>query len=104
MIKASSSQSHALYFKYCHYYANVQCGGYYQTQNERTSESAISEPISLTNNHNRNGCTVFLHHAGVLKFMAGDKVDRNTAQAEMDAYLQNPNDWACKLFSLFVWE
>lgn len=31
---------------------------------------------------------------GVLKFMAGDKVDRNTAQAEMDAYLQNPNDWA----------
>uniref|UniRef100_A0A7R9WMS3 PSI-F n=1 Tax=Craspedostauros australis TaxID=1486917 RepID=A0A7R9WMS3_9STRA len=30
----------------------------------------------------------------VLKFMAGDKVDRNTAQAEMDAYLRNPNDWA----------
>jgi len=30
----------------------------------------------------------------VLKFMAGDNVDRNTAQAEMDAYLRNPNDWA----------
>lgn len=28
--------------------------------------------------------------------MAGDNVDRNTAQAEMDAYLQNPNDWACE--------
>ena len=26
--------------------------------------------------------------------MAGDKVDRMTAQAEMDAYLANPNDWA----------
>ena len=38
----------------------------------------------------------FYHHVvGVLKFMAKDKVDRNTAQAEMDAYLQNPNDWAC---------
>jgi hypothetical protein len=24
----------------------------------------------------------------------GDKVDRMTAQAEMDAYLSNPNDWA----------
>ncbi|CAJ1951300.1 unnamed protein product [Cylindrotheca closterium] len=34
------------------------------------------------------------YEQGVLKFMAGDKVDRNTAQAEMDAYLQNPNDWA----------
>eukprot|EP00980_Cylindrotheca_fusiformis_P005046 scaffold1069_cov143-Cylindrotheca_fusiformis.AAC.4 len=34
------------------------------------------------------------YNQGVLKFMAGDKVDRNTAQAEMDAYLQNPNDWA----------
>lgn len=32
---------------------------------------------------------------GVLKFMAGDKIqDRNVAQAEMDAYLRNPNDWA----------
>lgn len=36
------------------------------------------------------------YEQGVLKFMAGDKVDRNTAQAEMDAYLQNPNDWACE--------
>lgn len=26
--------------------------------------------------------------------MAGDKVDRMRAQAEMDAYLSNPNDWA----------
>jgi hypothetical protein len=25
--------------------------------------------------------------------MAGDKVDRKTGQAEMDGYLQNPNDW-----------
>ena len=36
------------------------------------------------------------YEQGVLKFMAGDNVDRNTAQAEMDAYLQNPNDWACE--------
>jgi hypothetical protein len=34
------------------------------------------------------------YEQGVLKFMAGDKVDRMTAQAEMDAYLKNPNDWA----------
>lgn len=34
------------------------------------------------------------YEQGVLKFMAGDKVDRMTAQAEMDAYLANPNDWA----------
>jgi len=32
----------------------------------------------------------------VLKFMAGDNVDRMTAQAEMDAYLRNPTDWACE--------
>ena len=31
---------------------------------------------------------------GVMKMMAGDGLDRNTAQAEFDAYLQNPNDWA----------
>lgn len=30
----------------------------------------------------------------VLKFMAGDQADRMTAQAEMDSYLANPNDWA----------
>lgn len=30
----------------------------------------------------------------VLKFMAGDGCDRNEAQASMDAYLRNPNDWA----------
>lgn len=34
------------------------------------------------------------YEQGVLKFMAGDNADRNTAQAEMDAYLSNPNDWA----------
>ncbi len=34
------------------------------------------------------------YEQGVLKFMAGDKVDRMRAQAEMDAYLSNPNDWA----------
>mmetsp|Transcript_26767 Transcript_26767/g.34902 ORF Transcript_26767/g.34902 Transcript_26767/m.34902 type:complete len:152 (+) Transcript_26767:2-457(+) len=33
------------------------------------------------------------YEQGVLKFMAGDNVDRNTAQAEMDAYLRNPSDW-----------
>ena len=36
------------------------------------------------------------YEQAILKFMAGDKVDRITAQAEMDAYLRNPNDWACK--------
>jgi hypothetical protein len=36
------------------------------------------------------------YEQAVLKFMAGDKVDRMTAQAEMDAYLSNPSDWACK--------
>jgi hypothetical protein len=25
--------------------------------------------------------------------MAGDNVDRNTAQGNMDAYLRNPQDW-----------
>ena len=34
------------------------------------------------------------YEQGVLKFMAVEKVDRMRAQAEMDAYLQNPNDWA----------
>jgi hypothetical protein len=36
------------------------------------------------------------YEKAVLKFMAGDQVDRNTAQAEMDAYLRNPNDWNCE--------
>jgi hypothetical protein len=26
--------------------------------------------------------------------MASENIDRNTAQSEMDAYLENPNDWA----------
>ena len=43
------------------------------------------------------------YEQAVLKFMAGDKVDRNTAQAEMDAYLRNPNDWACE-YSLNVFK
>lgn len=30
----------------------------------------------------------------VLKFMAGDKCSRDVAQGNMDAYLDNPNDWA----------
>ena len=30
----------------------------------------------------------------VLKFMAGEGCSRNEAQASMDAYLRNPNDWA----------
>ena len=34
------------------------------------------------------------YEQGVLKFMSGDNVDRMTAQAEMDAYLKNPSDWA----------
>lgn len=34
-----------------------------------------------------------LYEQAVLKFMAGDKVDRNTAQGNMDAYLRNPQDW-----------
>jgi hypothetical protein len=40
------------------------------------------------------------YEQAVLKFMAGDKVDRNVAQSEMDAYLQNPNDWACELITM----
>jgi hypothetical protein len=31
---------------------------------------------------------------GVLKMMATDSMSRNQAQGNMDAYLQNPNDWA----------
>lgn len=34
------------------------------------------------------------YEQAILKFMAGDKCDRITAQGNMDAYLQNPNDWA----------
>ena len=34
------------------------------------------------------------YEQGVLKFMAMDKCDRNTAQGNMDAYLRNPQDWA----------
>ena len=30
----------------------------------------------------------------VLKMMANEKMDRNEAQGNMDAYLLNPNDWA----------
>jgi hypothetical protein len=33
------------------------------------------------------------YEQAVLKFMAGDKVDRTQAQANMDAYLRNPSDW-----------
>ena len=34
------------------------------------------------------------YEQAVLKFMAMDKVDRIVAQANMDNYLNNPNDWA----------
>lgn len=34
------------------------------------------------------------YEQAVLKFMAGDQADRMRAQAEMDSYLANPNDWA----------
>jgi hypothetical protein len=30
----------------------------------------------------------------VLKFMASDKCSRDEAQGNMDAYMENPNDWA----------
>lgn len=33
------------------------------------------------------------YEQAVLKFMAGDNVDRTQAQANMDAYLRNPSDW-----------
>ena len=33
------------------------------------------------------------YEQAVLKFMAGDKVGRQEAQANMDAYLRNPSDW-----------
>jgi hypothetical protein len=33
------------------------------------------------------------YEQAVLKFMAGDKVGRQVAQGEMDAYLRNPADW-----------
>jgi hypothetical protein len=38
------------------------------------------------------------YEQAVLKFMAGDQCDRNTAQGNMDAYLANPNDWAINRF------
>ena len=34
------------------------------------------------------------YEQAVLKFMAQDKCDRDTAQGNMDAYLRNPQDWA----------
>ena len=34
------------------------------------------------------------YEQAVLKFMAGDKCDRQEAMGNMDAYLNNPNDWA----------
>lgn len=34
------------------------------------------------------------YEQAVLKFMAGDKVSRQEAMGNMDAYLNNPNDWA----------
>lgn len=34
------------------------------------------------------------YEQAVLKFMAQDKVDRQTAMGNMDAYFANPNDWA----------
>jgi hypothetical protein len=34
------------------------------------------------------------YEQAILKFMASDRVDRINAQGNMDAYLQNPNDWA----------
>lgn len=33
------------------------------------------------------------YEQAVLKFMATEKCDRNTAQGNMDAYLRNPPDW-----------
>jgi hypothetical protein len=33
------------------------------------------------------------YEQAVLKFMAGENCDRNTAQGNMDAYLRNPQDW-----------
>jgi hypothetical protein len=34
------------------------------------------------------------YEQAVLKYMATDKVDRIVAQANMDKYLENPNDWS----------
>lgn len=36
----------------------------------------------------------FQYDQAVLKMMASEGMDRNEAQGNMDAYLQNPNDWA----------
>jgi hypothetical protein len=49
----------------------------------------------------RHGPKPFFHRVfqsdeyeqAVLKFMAGENCDRNTAQGNMDAYLRNPQDW-----------
>lgn len=41
------------------------------------------------------------YEQAVLKFMAGDKCDRKEAMGNMDAYLNNPNDWA---FNRFAYE
>jgi hypothetical protein len=34
------------------------------------------------------------YEQAVLKFMAGDRCSRDEAQGNMDAYMENPNDWA----------
>ena len=41
------------------------------------------------------------YEQGVLKFMAGDKCSRQEAMGNMDAYLNNPNDWA---YNRLTWE
>lgn len=40
------------------------------------------------------------YEQAVLKFMAVEKLDRNQAQGNMDAYLRNPNDWAIERFQM----
>lgn len=38
------------------------------------------------------------YEQAIYKFMAGDKVDRATAQGNMDMYLKNPQDWQFNRF------
>mmetsp|Transcript_29216 Transcript_29216/g.42888 ORF Transcript_29216/g.42888 Transcript_29216/m.42888 type:complete len:184 (-) Transcript_29216:99-650(-) len=39
-----------------------------------------------------------MYEQAVLKMMASEGMDRNEAQGNMDAYLQNPNDWALQKY------
>lgn len=75
----------------------------YDKKTQRWSEPAIAEEgYGLVGTLLRNGPLPFFtrltnpddYNQAVLKFQASEKCTRNVAQGNMDAYFENPNDWA----------